>query len=262
VNDLAVIGQSSFFPRSVVRFYKKHFQKFLDHSKATIALSELTKQAIIEKFPAYSSKIFVLDKYADENFQPVPEFIPASIKHIYTEDKEFFLYSGSMDKSKNLINLLKAFSFFKKRQKSNMQLLIMGTPDEEFKKELRSYKYRDEVKLVEDPPSYNQVQITASAYAMVCPVQVEQNTAHAMEAMQCAVPVISNTSPSLPASCIEACLQAKPTDINSIAEQMMVIFKDEKLRAEMIRKGSEAMRSYSKERTLSALAEILSPAKA
>jgi glycosyltransferase involved in cell wall biosynthesis len=39
---------------------------------------------------------------------------------------EYFIYSGEIGTHKNLLNLLKAFSAFKKRQKSNMQLLIAG----------------------------------------------------------------------------------------------------------------------------------------
>ena len=59
------------------------------------------------------------------------------IKEKYADGKAYFLFSGDINQRSNLINLLKAFSFFKKRQKSNMLLLIAGNADEAFKKELK-----------------------------------------------------------------------------------------------------------------------------
>ena len=48
----------------------------------------------------------------------------------------------------DLLNLLKAFSVFKKRQKSNWKLVLTGNLrqyDKKFLEDLRTYKYRDDV---------------------------------------------------------------------------------------------------------------------
>ena len=60
------------------------------------------------------------------HFRPFTWTEKESWKDSFTEGREYFLYVGSVHPRKNLINLLKAFSGFKKRQKTNMQLVIAG----------------------------------------------------------------------------------------------------------------------------------------
>ena len=77
------------------------------------------------------------------------------MKGKYADGNEYFIYTGEIGSNKNLLNLLKAFSAFKKRQKSNMQLLIAGKPGwkyEEFLENLRLFRFKEEVKLLEYLP--------------------------------------------------------------------------------------------------------------
>jgi glycosyltransferase involved in cell wall biosynthesis len=70
------------------------------------------------------------------------------VKQQLTEGKEYFLYVGAIHPRKNLINLLKGFSWFKKRYQSNMKLVLVGRmawKNEMFLKQLESYKYRNDV---------------------------------------------------------------------------------------------------------------------
>lgn len=240
-------------------------QEFFSASKGIIALSENTRQEIIENSSTEPDKIFVLNKFTSEAFHPATIETRYFTKQKHTDDLEYFLYSGIIDESKNLINILKAFTLFKKRQKSSMRMLIITNASaevEKFKIELSSYRHRDEVKLLENISEEEKVQITGSAYAMLYPVVEEEISNPALNAMKCNVPVITNRRPSIPQACIEASLQARPGDPADIAEKMMILFKDERRRNELIRAGQAAIEQLSLENTVSRLAEIISLVKA
>ena len=61
-------------------------------------------------------KIDVVFSAAKEIFHPLNDEEKTATKNKYTEGKEYFVYAGAIHPRKNLINLLKAFSVFKKRQ--------------------------------------------------------------------------------------------------------------------------------------------------
>lgn len=63
-------------------------------------------------------------------FQPLPWEEKIKVKEQYTAGTEYFLYAGSFRPGKNLVNLLKAFSLFKKRQQSNWKLVLAGVAEE------------------------------------------------------------------------------------------------------------------------------------
>jgi glycosyltransferase involved in cell wall biosynthesis len=193
-------------------------------------------------------------------------FIPADwrqkekIKDQYSTGKEYFLYSGTIDTQHNLINLLKAFSFFKKRQKSNMQLILASTAgikDAVFTKSLASYKYRTEVQLLERCSMETLAAVTAAAYALVYPVLYEGFCTSAAEAMQCGTPVITTNSSSLPEICGDAALYANSSDFNDIADKMMLLFKDEDKRNELIIKGLQQATQFNREKTAVRIWELL-----
>ncbi len=117
------------------------------------------------------------------------------MKAKYADGNEYFIYTGEIGSDKNLLNLLKAFSAFKKRQKSNMQLLIAGKPGwkhEEFLENLRLFRFKEEVKLLDRLPLQELVQVTASAYAMVYPALSDKFGMQYLQAMKSGVPVITS----------------------------------------------------------------------
>lgn len=104
--------------------------------------------------------------------QPLSWAAEESIKTQYTAGRSFFLYLGTLGESGGLVELLKAFSIFKKWQQSNMQLVLTGYPGREtgaLAEKLESYKYRQDVVLLERLPLEEVARLVAAAYALVYP---------------------------------------------------------------------------------------------
>lgn len=246
--DLSFIHQPSLVNKRQKLFYKKFTPRFLKKAKRIITFSQFEKSDLIKQYKTDPQKIEVIYEGADENFRPVNFEEREILKEKYADGNEYFIYSGTIGTQKNLMNLLKAFSAFKKRQRSSMQLIIAGKPGkqfDEFKKSLDLYRFKKEIKLLNGLPQQEIVKLTASSYAMLNPTLYEISTSTLLNAMKCKVPVITSSIALMTEICSEAALYFNPENHKDIAEKMMLIFKDEKLRKELIEKGTLQLQKYN-----------------
>lgn len=260
ISDLSFLQQSKLIKKPQDRFYKKYTPSFLAKAKSVAVVSAFSRSVIADKYKINTDDIQVINPGVDDIFKPIEWEEKERIKEKYADGKSYFLYSGDIDQRSNLINLLKAFSFFKKRQKSNMQLLVAGIADEFFKKELKTYKFRDEVKLLEKLAKKELADITAAAYAMVYPVLYTDLALPPLQAMRCEVPVIVADSGVLPSICGKAALYVKPDDFKDIAENMMLVFKNEDKAAELAEAGKIIIQQYSWDKSAGLLMESIQKA--
>jgi len=263
VHDLSFLHFPSFIKKSHLVFYKRHTPKFLDKANSVATVSQFSKQDILQHYNISPEKINVVYSAAKQNFQPVSEEVKLQIKENYSVNKEYFLYTGAIHPRKNLLNLLKAFSVFKKRQQSSTKLLVAGRlawKYDSFIKSLETYKYRDDVVLLNYLEESELVKITASAYAVVYPSLFEGFGVPVLEAMQCEVPVITSEASAMQEIAGDAALYADAENYHDLAEKMMRLYKDESLRNELIQKGKNIARLYSWDRTAVLLWETMQKA--
>lgn len=118
-------------------------------------------------------------------------------------------------------------------------------------KDFHLYKYRDDV-IVEkySNPAYKPAQLVASAYAALYLPSEIRGRDEGLEALLCAVPLITTDQPEHHSLYKDAALFSH-TNEQSIADNMMILYKDEQLRSDLIRKGLELAKKYE----LPALAE-------
>ena len=238
--DLTFIHKPSFINKKFVHFYKKYTPLFLQKADTIVVFSNFLKNELITHYKTKFEKIKVIHQNADLHLSPIDFEKREKIKEEYTDGNEYFIYKGVISPQKNLLNLLKAFSAFKKRQKSSMFLVILGNPGpeyENFKESLRLYRFNKEVKLIDNLSKIETEKIISSAYCMVYAPVYETLSITPLEAMECEVPVIASRVGSLSETCGDAALYVDPDNFKDIAEKMMLMFKDEKARKEWIEKG-------------------------
>jgi glycosyltransferase involved in cell wall biosynthesis len=246
--DLSFTYPPSFGNKNSIPFYKKTTSLFLKKAEAVIVVSEFEKAAILKKYKIEADKIKVIYHGMNERDNPINFQEREEVKNKYSDGNEYFLYHGIISSQNNLINLLKAFSAFKKRQRSSMQLIIAGKPGKdfnEFSKSLELYKFKKEVKLFPDLPSKEIEKIIASSYAIVYPVVCAASTTMLLKAMKNEIPLLVSSADAMPEICADSALYFSPENYKDIAEKLMLIFKDEKLRKELIEKGKEQTKKYN-----------------
>ena len=240
IHDLAFLHYPKFIAWHHRWYYQHYTKKFLQKAQRVVTVSAYSKQDIIQQYNLADKKIDIVHGAAKNDFVPLSWQEKEQVKEGFADGREYFLFTGGIHPRKNLMNLLKAFSLFKKWQHSNMKLLVAGRlawQYDEVTKKLKTYKYRDDVVLLGYLPDEQLARVTAAAYAMVYPSFFEGFGLPVIEAMQCEVPVITSNTASMPETGGEAALYADPNDPDAIAKQMLRIYKDETLRGRLITEG-------------------------
>jgi glycosyltransferase involved in cell wall biosynthesis len=248
IHDLAFLHDADFLPAQQRWFYRHYTPRFIRKAAKIITVSEFSRKDIVAHYPAAERKIEVVYNGVDVRIKPLEWESREAVKQRFAEGKEYFLYIGSIHPRKNLINLLKAFSIFKKRQQTNMKLIIAGRlawKNESFVQALSTFRFRKDVYLAGYLSRSDLISVLGAAYALVNPSLWEGFGMPLVEAMQSGVPVICSDTSVFPEIAGEAACYFNPLQPESIAEQLSHIFKNEEDRARMVDKGLRQATRYN-----------------
>jgi glycosyltransferase involved in cell wall biosynthesis len=173
------------------------------------------------------------------------------IRERYTDGKPYFL---SKDVARDdLVYLLKAFSKFKKRQKSEMKLVILKSLPGElgYDPVLENYRYKNDVVLINHENMF-----LAAAYALVIPGK-EGFMSDALDAMSVCIPVIVPHGSPVEEWGDGVALSYAGDSIDDLADKLMLIYKNEDVWLNHGRAGKETAALYTWERTSEAIAHML-----
>jgi len=222
-----------------------------DLSKATkiITISESAKENIRSRFKIDEGKIFVIRPGADELLKAIDWEEREQIKNKLADGCEYLIFvNGSYS---NLINALKAFSIFKKWQKTNMKLLLVENStmrDEELIEKLKTYKYREDVKTIGNLTADKLSKAFAAAYALLYPVLYDAFGFTIVNALHCELPIITSNIEGVKEFAGEAALYADAKSPENIADKMKTLFKDEQLRNKLIAAAKVQSKKFSWEK--------------
>ncbi|HEY5773201.1 MAG TPA: glycosyltransferase [Chitinophagaceae bacterium] len=237
------------FIQNMETIRKTHIKK----AQLLLVTDNLMKRELIENYGVPEKKITIMYLSANKMFEPINEEEKAAIKNKYSEGKEFFLFNSIFSRQQDLIDLLKSFSHFKKRQQSNFKLLLTTPINSFFEKGLASYKYRNDVKFIDPNDKQQQVLITASAYAVVLPSNTNEDLIAALNTMRSGVPVITVKNSVINEMAKDAVLYAETETTKDIGDKMIQVYTDENYRFKLIEKGEQLAATYTNEKA----AEIL-----
>ena len=252
VNDLSFLDFPSLINQADLFFFKRYTLRFLKKANSIVTFSEFVKKKILSRYIINEEKITVVHNGGKEFFHPLQENEKEETKKKYTGKKNYFVYTGAIHPRKNLINLLKAFSVFKKWQKSDWKLVLALSLTRNYKSfanNLKTYKYRDDVILTVCSDEEEIVKLTGSAYALIYPSVWEGSGMQILGAINSHIPVLTSINSSMAEIAGEAALYFNPTEHTDIADKMMLLYKDESQRNRLIEKGKLIAAQYNWEKT-------------
>jgi hypothetical protein len=250
--------------RGLAGLYRRRLTQSLKESGAIFSFSEKDKIFLTRKMtggPASGpetlgaggfEKIIVLHGAADMGYFPLPAEEQQRIKQDHTDGKEYLLTVVSGARPEELIDLLKAFSLFKKRQHSNMQLVLAGAGAVKAvaRVGLDSYKYRSSVHVFDCAGEELLTGLVAASYATILPFRRDDLGIAVLNAWKAGSPVIAIANTHAAAIWSDAILPVDPGDPGSLAGQMMRIYKDERLRDGLIERGRLQSTAFDLERSV------------
>jgi glycosyltransferase involved in cell wall biosynthesis len=263
LHDLTFLYDPANSKKSPLLFYKRAFPKFLHKATAIATCSAYLKKDLSLRYKIAGDKIDIVSPAAREAFLPVEESVKEETKSKYCEGKSYFISTPGVHPGQSLLMLLKAFSIFKKRQKSNWKLVVTGSLEsysKSFTDSLKAYKYRDDIVLTGFVEDDELVKLIGSAYALIHANQWDGVSASLLEAISCHIPVIASADPLTKEMAGDAALYANTDDYTDIAEKMMLLYKDESLRNSLVEKGQTMIAKYDWDKTADALWQCIQKA--
>jgi glycosyltransferase involved in cell wall biosynthesis len=160
------------------------------------------------------------------------------VKDRFTDGAEYFLCHASFNDIDAVILLLKAFSRFKRRQKSSWKLVL--APEESAGRVealLATYKYRHDVVMVHNPAPEVVQALYAGAYCFVQPAAPAYFGAALLRALSWSLPIIATGASREWAG--GAALYFEAGDDENLAEHLMALYKDEALRQKLVQAAAQ-----------------------
>ncbi|MDX5346712.1 MAG: glycosyltransferase family 4 protein, partial [Hymenobacteraceae bacterium] len=233
----------------LVRRYLQYFSpKYAQASDQIIAVSEYTKQDIVKTYSQPASKINVVYNDASDFFKPISEKEQETIKRIYSQGQDYFIFVGAIHPRKNLVNLFKAFDKFKKQLICPVKLLIVGREGWNYgdiKQTYEQMKFKDDVLFTGRVSDQELVRLYGAALASVYVPYFEGFGIPIVEAQKCNCPVITSIVTSMPEVAGDAALLVDPFSVDEIASAMIDVYRHPDLRQDLIKLGQENLKRFS-----------------
>jgi glycosyltransferase involved in cell wall biosynthesis len=269
VPSVAVIHDLNFFhnrewveplPR---RYYDHFFPRYIQKAIRLATVSEFSRDDISNKFGIPVERIDVVYNGVNPEFRPIPDTVKAETCKKYAEGKPYFLFVGLVHPRKNLTRIIEAYNVFRKNTETEIKLLVAGctkywTKDTEYA--YKSSPYHNDIILMGRVPEKEMHVLVASALSLVYASLFEGFGIPILEAMRCRVPVITSNITSMPEVGGNAVYYVDPYSVQSIADGMNFIARDENLRNQLIQQGNIQIAKFSWDQTARKLWETLEKA--
>ncbi len=238
-HDLIPIERPEWFTRAFAAWYRLLLPRLARKAQHLIAISEFTRRRIIELFGVPESKVSVVLNGVDEGFRPAgPELIREAREALRIPTPHYLLCVGSLEPRKNTERLIRAWAIAQARVPDDISLVIAGGSGSKlvFSGEpVASMAPRTH--LTGYVPEKYLSALYSGAVAMLYPSLYEGFGLPPLEAMACGCPVITSNTTSLPEVTADAALLVDPEVAEAIAETIVRVVDDVRLRESLRTKG-------------------------
>lgn len=205
-------------------------------SKSIVAISEYTKNELIDKFAIKSSKIHVIY----EGYQHFNEVVENDdiLKNIDTS-KPFILGASSLNKNKNFNIILSCLNYI-----DDVNFVIVGKPNPKIFGNANTFENKN-ITFLGRVTDSELKSLYKSAFCFVYPSFYEGFGLPPMEAMSCGcVCVVSNTS-CLPEVYQDSVLYCDPKKPTTLSNQILKLLNEPQTRLNLNNKSKYVLQKYS-----------------
>ncbi len=243
IHDVKPLVFPEWFPKSA----KLH--RGIERIDRVFTDSQSSKKDIIRLLGIPDEKIDVIYLGISEAFRRPPAAIGESSS--YDIGKDYILYVGGGDRTKNLEILIEAFGQLPDRIRSGHQLVLVGDlkriPMVRRAVEVRGLQ--SQVNFTGPVTDEDLIKIYHGASLFVYPSLYEGFGLPVLEAMASGVPVIASEASSLPEVVGDSGILVDPTSVKMLADAMQSVLTDKVLSDQLRRAGVTRAREFSWENT-------------
>lgn len=260
VTDLAVYRLPEAYQLSRVLWWKMQYRYVCHRADLFIAISEFTKQELIEILNIPEKKIEVVSMACSESLRQVNDpAVLAALREKYGLAEQYILFVGNANPRKNLKRMIEAFDMLKEKSRTKHQLVIAGEQGWKFSrtKALEGIKHREDIVFTGFVPDEDMPALYSAASLFAFPTLYEGFGVPILEAQACGVPVLTSNLSALPETAGSGALYVDPYDVNSICSGMCSILQSNSLSEQLVARGYKNIERFSWEESAKKLDEIV-----
>jgi alpha-1,3-rhamnosyl/mannosyltransferase len=264
IHDLSHIHFPQFHPQERVALLDKSLEISIEKSQRIIAVSEYTRQDIINNFGVSEDKIDIVAPAVSDAFRATHSAEKCQmVAKKYSLPTNFILSVATLEPRKNISGLLQAFGKLPKALRTRFPLVLVGARgwlNEENDKLLAPLLRNSEAIRLGYVAQEDLPVIYSLATCMAYVSFFEGYGMPIAEAMASGTAVITSNNSSMPEVASGCALMVEPNDIDSIMLSLQRMLEDNELRRTLSEKGKLQAAPYtwslSSEHLLSALHKI------
>lgn len=251
IYDLSFMLFPQFHTREMQAF-TKNIRRYAERTDCIIAISEQTKQDIVSLLNVPEMKVRVTLLAADTRYRVIDDTHRiASVAATYGIDREYILYTGTLEPRKNVPAIIRAFQSIKRELNVPHRLVLAGKKGwlyDDIFTEVRALGLEQEIIFTGYVPDEDLPFLYNGADLFVYPSFYEGFGLPPLEAMACGCPVISSNTSSLPEVVGTAGIMVDPRKPEELAAAMARVLGDSDLANGMRRQGLERAATFSWDR--------------
>lgn len=257
IHDLIFERYPEQYNKIDVQIYRKKFMNACKHANQIIAISNQTKQDIIDFYKIPESKIIVCYQSCNPAFftrATIEEKQKVRVK--YNLPEQFYLYVGSVIERKNLLIICKAL----KEINNTIPLVVIGSGNGYLQK-VKTYIAENNLELkiiflsetaaAKNNEAFNNAKdfpaIYQCAEAMIYPSIFEGFGIPVLEAIASGLPTITSNVSCLPEAGGDAAVYVNPLNVDKMKNAMEEIVSNQSLRKSLIEKGKLHVQKFTQQ---------------
>lgn len=238
IHDLSYFAEDHYFPVTK-RFYKRFLTRLaIARSAVLIADSHFTKREILEKFEVDETQIAVAPLGAPD----LGEF-----KARKTADTPFMLFVGTLEKRKNIANLVYAYTLVRTKG-FRERLVLVGQPGfgwSAIQSAIHESPFKSDIEILGFVDSTTLKGLYSSADLFVFPSNHEGFGLPVLEAMAASCPVLCSRAGSLTEVAGSAAEYSSSPSSEDIAAAMIRVLSSDFRRKELVELGRQRVAQFS-----------------
>ena len=255
IHDLIFIRYPHLFRTIDRKIYYKKFKSACQRADKIIAVSEQTKQDIIDFFHIPEGKIKVVYQGCNKAFQSeISKDKKSAMLSKHKLPKDYLLYVGSIEERKNLLTLLKAF-----KELPNQKLVIIGNGKSYKVKCLRfiaKNNLSDRVMLLSGLSLEEMSAIYQNAHMLIYPSIFEGFGIPILEALFCKTPVITSKDGCFSEAGGPNTKYINPLSVDEMKTAILEIQNSKEIKNTMTEKGFEYAQNFTDDKIVTNLMAI------
>jgi glycosyltransferase involved in cell wall biosynthesis len=244
VHDLAVVTMPEVVPGLWRRIYERGLRRAVEESKILCAVSEATKQEVVDAYSVDAERIVVTAEAP--NVTPASPCDPEAPGRLGVT-RPYILTVGTVEPRKNQVGLVKAFAEAGEALAGHTLVLagIPGWGQEQVEAAIDKLRIGHRVVLTGKVSNLELAALYAGAHGFALPSIYEGFGIPLVEAMSFGLPCVAGSTPALAELAGDAALLCDPADVDALAGALVSLATDDALRGRLTAAARSRAARYS-----------------